>query len=177
MRFLVLLFFPAFIFSQNIKREFPEPSQSNVIIIGYQFSGDPSDIPEEERMKSLHIIGLSYVKVSDGGGRHQNSRNYYVGSDFIFNYDKFLLSPKVGVDFCGNAMCLGTELNFYTDFHKISPRISPFFGIGGNGFRLYLGYTVNFFKSDYFPPSTLNLGLTLPVYNLTSKKFLGRRQP
>ena len=52
-------------------------------------------------------------------------------------------------------MIIGSELQLYTDFSHISPRLMPFIGIGTNGFRLFMGYSFRMAKSNYFPINTL----------------------
>lgn len=98
---------------------------------------------------------------SNNGGRHPSSMNYYVGSNFILNWEKFIVAPNVEINLSTNAMIIGSELQLYTDFSHISPRLIPFIGIGTNGFRLFMGYSFRKAKSNYFPINTLKVGLSV----------------
>lgn len=172
MRFLIFLLFPVFIYSQNDNIRFAEHSKYDALLIGYQASFDPKqDENDTETLNTVHIIELNYSKILDRGGRHPASINYFFGNDFILNFKQFIIGPKLGINLSVGGICLGSEFSVYTNFEKISPRFIPFIGIGGNGAKLFLSFPIKFTNSDFIPVNKLNVGITLPIYNLNKKKF------
>lgn len=172
MKFLILLFFPLFCFSQTNSLKFSNPSKANAVLVGYQASFDPKkDEDDHDILKTVHIVEVSYSRIYDRGGRHPASVNYFVGNDFIVNFKQFIIGPKFGVNFSASALTFGSEMIFYTDFEKFSPRLNPFIGLGVNGFKLFISFPIKFSKTEFTPVNTLNLGVTLPVFNANKKSL------
>ncbi|KQT17024.1 hypothetical protein ASG31_11720 [Chryseobacterium sp. Leaf404] len=171
MKLLFLLFIPVFCFSQTNNLKFSSPSETNAVLVGYQASFDPKKNEDDhDILKTVHIVEISYSKIYDRGGRHPASVNYYVGNDFIVNFKQFIIGPKFGVNFSASALSIGSEMSFYTDFEKFSPRLSPFIGFGVNGFKLFISFPIKFSKTEFIPVNTLNLGITVPVFSTNNKK-------
>lgn len=168
----ILLLFPLFSYSQTSNIKFAKPSKHDLILVGYQASFDPKEDENDfERLKTRHIIELNYSKLFDRGGRHPTSINYYFGNDFVLNFNKFIVGPKLGLNLSANALSFGSEISFYTDFNKISPRFIPFVGIGFYGFKLFVSFPIKLSNSDFVPVNKLNVGFTLPIYNLKKNQF------
>ena len=172
MRFLIFLLFPMFLYSQNDSLRFPKPSKSDVILVGYQASFDPKDDENDfKRLKTVHILEVNYSKIYDRGGIHPASLSYYFGNDFVLNFNQFIIGPKMGFNISGNALSFGSELSFYTNFKEIKPRFIPFVGMGFYGSKLFVSFPIQLSKSDFVPVNKLNVGITIPIYNLNKKKF------
>ena len=172
MRFLIFLLLPIFFYSQSDSLRFPKPSKSDLILVGYQASFDSkNDENDFERLKTVHIVEVNYSKVFDRGGYHPASVSYYFGNDFVINFNQFIIGPKLGFNISGSALSFGSELSFYTNFKEISPRFIPFVGMGFYGSKLFVSFPIKISKSDFIPVNKLNVGITLPIYNLNKKKF------
>ena len=162
-RFLIITVFLISIAKISAQKYY-KPSERDAIIVGYQASFEAKDKTENWEPTTTHIIEIVFSRIKDNGGRHPSSMNYYAGSNFILNWEKLIVAPNVGINLSANAMIIGLELQLYTDFSHISPRLMPFIGIGTNGFRLFTGYSFRLAKSDCFPINTLNVGLSVPLY-------------
>lgn len=170
-KLLLLTFLPLLCAAQATNNEFPG-FKAYGVLVGYQASFDPKkDENGHEQFKTIHLLELAVSRIKDSGGRHGSSSDYYAGTDFVLNYSGFVLGPKVGANFCASGFCLGSELAFYTDFRHVSPRFTPMIGFGGNGARIFASVPIRFYKSDFMPVNRLNLGVTIPIYSLTDKKF------
>ncbi|WP_300672198.1 hypothetical protein [Soonwooa sp.] len=162
---LVLMTTGIVVFGQN------NLAKNDVLLFGYQASFEASDAVKSA---TLHHIEFAYSKVrfDDGRQRHPASYNYNFGTELIFNSSHFYVAPKLGFAFAGSGLCLGSDFLLYTDFKNVQPRLMPYFALGGSAFRLFVGYSMRLNKVDDFPINTLNVGLTVPLYNFSDKKFL-----
>ena len=151
---------------------FPNPTKADVILVGYQASFDPKeDENDVERLKTVHIIEVNISRVIDKGGRHPVSVNYYLGNDFLIKFNEFIIGPKLGFNLSGNGLSFGSEFAFYTDFKKMAPRFIPFVGLGFYGFKLFVSFPVKLSQNEFVPVNRINVGITVPIYNLNKKKF------
>lgn len=161
--------FSIMIFSQNQERRFSNEKETYpAILVGYQFLGEAKDKTETWKGAKMHAVEIAYGKVTDFNSRHGEGRMYYVGTDLIFGFKDLILTPKVG--FCGGgALMLGGEFQVQTDFNAVIPRVMPYIGIGGRGFRLFVGYNFRLMKSENLPINTGHIGLTLPIVKFKKK--------
>ncbi|MCX8524126.1 hypothetical protein OF897_09325 [Chryseobacterium formosus] len=141
------------------------------ILVGYHYAGDAKDNTETFRASQMHIIEVVFAKIISYGGNHGAAKVYYAGSDFIINNRYgFFMAPKVGVS--SNAgMSLGAEVQFQTNFEKVIPRIMPYFGFGGGGGKLTVGYNFRLLKVENFPINTLQIGITWPIKRFKEKSI------
>lgn len=139
------------------------------ILVGYHYAGDAKDNTEIFRASQMHIIEVVFAKIIEYGGNHGAAKVYYAGSDFIFNnrYD-FFMAPKIGVS-SSAGITLGAEVQFQTNFEKVIPRVMPYFGFGGGGGKLTVGYNFRLLKAENFPINTLQIGITWPIKRFKEK--------
>lgn len=146
-----------------------ETTISPALLVGYHYAGDAKDNSETFRASQMHIIELVVAKIIDYGGNHGEAKTYYAGSDFIINNRYgFFMAPKVGVS-SSAGLSLGAEVQFQTNFEKVIPRVMPYFGFGGSGGKLTVGYNFRLLKAENFPINTVQIGLTMPIKRFKEK--------
>lgn len=139
------------------------------ILVGYHYAGDAKDNTDTFRASQMHIIEVVFARIIEYGGNHGAAKVYYAGSDLIFNnrYD-FFMAPKIGVS-SSAGIALGAEVQFQTNFEKVIPRIMPYFGFGGGGGKLTVGYNFRLMKAENFPINTLQIGITWSIKRFKEK--------
>ncbi|WP_426276456.1 hypothetical protein ACN9MN_15695 [Chryseobacterium sp. S-02] len=170
---LLFLFLSVFLFGQlkfdTLAHKRLTTTIFPAILVGYHYAGDAKDNSETFRASQMHIIELVVGKVIDYGGNHGATKVYYAGSDFIINNRHgFFMAPKVGVS-SSAGISMGAEMQFQTNFQKVIPRVMPYFGFGGGGGKLTVGYNFRLLKAENFPINTLQVGLTMPIKRFKEK--------
>lgn len=144
-------------FGQNRKTRDYASYYSKNIGVGYSYSyGDTTE-------ENYHILDIGFNE-SFFGGMHGGGLQYGIGSEVILSADKITIGPKISGFFCYTFIVMGAELVTYTDFNNWSLRLVPFFGIGGEKFKLTMNPHVIITNKNFQPMDGLvNLSINLSL--------------
>ncbi len=125
--------------------------------VGYSYSfGSPND-------RNFHILDLDINKTRYGG-RHGGGFQYGIGTAIGLNTEKFTIGPKINGTLYYQFLAFGMELITYTDFENLTLRCVPFFGIGGEKFKLTINPHLILTNKNFQP---VNKGLVNLSVNLS----------
>ena len=90
---------------------------------------------------------------------------FYFSNEFVTNFDKFYIAPKIGANVAVYGFMIGSEFALYSDFKRNSLHIIPLFGFGVGGLKMDFRINIPLNNKDLFPVN-FGFGVTLPVFTL-----------
>lgn len=114
-------------------------------------------------------LGLAHNQL-DMQGHHAFGFNYFFSTELKIDND-IVLGPKVGLWF-SNAIGMGLNLIYYTDFDNSALRFRPEIGIGLSRFKIVYGYNISLTNKDFEKVNKSNIGLMV-LFGLKKVKDRG----
>ncbi|MXV14816.1 hypothetical protein [Hufsiella ginkgonis] len=131
----------------------------SALTLGYNYSfAEPNE-------RNFH---LAEVRVERGrtDPRHGGFGVLSLGTDIGLNTRKFLAGPRAGVLAGFMGICLGADLDYYTDFEQGTLRLVPIIGIGSNRIRLSINPHVRLTNRYFEPIDRGHINLTVRLLTL-----------
>ncbi|GAB4497935.1 MAG: hypothetical protein OHK0019_32450 [Saprospiraceae bacterium] len=141
------------------------------VALGYNFYFGKKDNNDSVSRK-YHFLELGIWRSRFFFHRHWGGFAYYAASEVGLNTKKLVIAPKIGAFLAYGPVILGNDFSLYTDFSESSLRWIPYFGLGGNRFKLTINPHVTLSNKDFFEnrlPSG-HLHLSYALINFYRKK-------
>ena len=95
--------------------------------------------------------------------------SYYFSNEFVSDFNKFYIAPKIGANVSVWGFMVGSELACYTNFKGNSLHFIPYLGIGLGAGKLTAGFPIPIYNKNFLNTDYLNVSLTLPIITVKKK--------
>jgi hypothetical protein len=165
--FFVIFLIAESLFSQNEQHKTNPPDSfvnelrvSNGVILGVGFNN--AGVAEISYGRAIfrptkYLLGMEghYIQ------KEYMLVQFYLGSEFLFDANQFMIAPKVGLNLSVSIVNLSfCNFMYYTDFKEEAYSYRPEIGLSLWGGRLFYGYNIPFTNNDFFTNYRHHVGLT-----------------